>query len=501
MRVAVGTYFVVSNSFSHRPIDLGRMQRATRRGDRALAPHRARRGQIGAIIDLLETNGIEIVALPSIAPGLSGAVTVEAQAWAEAEFSAALAALPKLDGVFLQLHGGGATEDGLDCDGRLCAVIREHIGEHAPIMTVVDGHANISSLWHEAATAIVGVKTNPHYDFYERGTQVARMMVGALEGKVSVASALVQPPLLPALQQQRIAPGWPLDDLVRQGLNYLRADSRVLDVTVIGGWPYADCAHAGLSVMATTNGEQALANDIAGALGEAAWERRFDFRPRTVSVEDAIREAMETDEWPVVIGDIADSGGAATTGDGTAVLRALLELGATGAVVGHLTDREAVQVAAQAGVGSTVALEVGGKLDGRHGPPVAIEGRVRALVDGDFRTSTRFNAGRQRRGLTAVVDCGGVEVILTSRDAHSFEPNTFRSVGIEPSERRILVAKSEMQHRAGLESVGKTFIDVDAPGISTPYLERLPFKYLRRPIFPLDVGMTFAVPADRAGLS
>ena len=85
-----------------------------------------------------------------------------------------------------------------------------------------------------------------------------------------------------------------------------------------------------------------------------------------------------------------------------------------------------------------------------------------------------------------MVDCNGIEVILTSRPGHSFEPNNFRSVGIEPTERIILVAKSEMQHRAGLEGVAKVFIDVDTPGISTPVLSRLPFENLRRPIHPLD---------------
>ena len=70
--------------------------------------------------------------------------------------------------------------------------------------------------------------------------------------------------------------------------------------------------------------------------------------------------------------------------------------------------------------------------------------------------------------------------------SHSFEPNTFRSVGIEPTERRILITKSEMQYRAGMEAVAKTFIDVDVPGISTPVLNRLPYQKIRRPIFPLD---------------
>jgi microcystin degradation protein MlrC len=85
-----------------------------------------------------------------------------------------------------------------------------------------------------------------------------------------------------------------------------------------------------------------------------------------------------------------------------------------------------------------------------------------------------------------LVDCGGTEVILTARPVLVFEANHFRSLGIEPTERKILVCKAELQHRAGFEGIAKKFIDVDAPGLATPELSRLPFKKIRRPVFPLD---------------
>ena len=42
---------------------------------------------------------------------------------------------------------------------------------------------------------------------------------------------------------------------------------------------------------------------------------------------------------------------------------------------------------------------------------------------------------------------------MTSRPVLVFEANHFRSLGIEPTDRKILVCKSEMQHRAGLEAM------------------------------------------------
>jgi microcystin degradation protein MlrC len=137
-------------------------------------------------------------------------------------------------------------------------------------------------------------------------------------------------------------------------------------------------------------------------------------------------------------------------------------------------------------VGKPVTVTVGGKVDRFHGDPVEISGRVRLIHDGIFSASTRFNAGTFHRGPTAVVDCGGTEVILTSRPVLVFEPNHFRSLGIEPTEREILVCKAELQHRAGFEGVAHKFIDVDAPGLATQVLSRLPYSRIRRPVFPLD---------------
>jgi microcystin degradation protein MlrC len=137
-------------------------------------------------------------------------------------------------------------------------------------------------------------------------------------------------------------------------------------------------------------------------------------------------------------------------------------------------------------VGKRVTVTAGGKVDKFHGDPVEIAGRVRAIHDGVFSASTRFNAGTFHRGPTAVVDCGGTEVILTSRPVLVFEPNHFRSLGIEPTERKILVCKAEMQHRAGFDGVARKFIDVDAPGLATQMLARLPYSRIRRPVFPLD---------------
>jgi microcystin degradation protein MlrC len=306
------------------------------------------------------------------------------------------------------------------------------------------------------------------------------------DGLLSPTSFRAQPAMAPALQKLFIAPGWPMEHLMRQAQNLAASDSRILDVSLLEGFFCSEIPETGMSVVVTTDGEPNLAHDIAEQVKEACWAKRQSFHTDMVSVEEAVREAMDTDVGPVILGDLADSGGAGTPGEGTAILAELLKQNAKGAVIGNIADSEAVQQAIQAGIGKTVTLTVGGKADHFHGDPVEISGRVRSIHEGRFTTGTAFISMTFDRGPTVVLDCGRIEVILTTRPVLVFEPNHFRSLGIEPAKRKILACKAEMQHRAGFADIAGKIIDVDTPGLATQILSRLPYEKIRRPVFPLD---------------
>lgn len=486
MRVAVGGYLAVANSFATQRTGLEQFQRSQLAGDALI--DRLGRGDsaIAGFLRGAREEGWSVAPLHYFFPGLAGKNTDEGHQFARETLVNALRKSQPIDGIFLQLHGTSASDNIPDCDGDLLRAIREEVGDRVPIIASLDGHANVSQLMASAATMLIGVKTNPHYDFRAVGQQAARVMAGALDGSLHPAMAWAQPALVAPLQKLYIAPGWPMDHLMRLARNRAAGNDRVLDISILGGFFVSDRRETGPSVVVTTDRTPNLAHDIADEIKEACWARRREFLTDMVPVAEAVREAIATDENPVVLGDLADSGGAGTPGDGTVILAELLQQNARGAVIGNIADPAAVQQAIAAGIGKEVTLTVGGKVDRFHGEPVSISGRVRAIHDGVYTASTRFNSGTYHRGATIVIDCGGTEVILTSRACLVFEPNHFRSLGIEPLKRKILVCKAELQHRAGMATVARTFIDVDAPGLATQELQRLPFKEIRRPVFPLD---------------
>ena len=485
MRVAVGGYLVAVNTFVEQRMGLELFQQSVVAGDALLNAGSGDSAIYGFLGGARERNW-EAVPLQFMFPGVGGKATQDAHEWAKESFLQGLRQAGRVDGVFIQLHGTGAADHLDDCEGDLLAAIRNLVGDTVPIIASLDGHANVTPLMLEQTNMLIGVKTNPHYDFVPVGRTAAQVMAGMFDSSVSPTSFRAQPAMAPALQKLYIAPGWPMEHLMRQAQNLAAGDPRILDVSLLEGFFCSEIPETGMSVVVTTDGEPNLAQDIAEQIKDACWAKRQSFHTDMVSVEEAVREAMDTEHGPVILGDLADSGGAGTPGDGTAILAEFLKQNAKDAVIGNIADPGAVQQALQAGIGKSVTLTVGGKADKFHGDPVEISGRVRSIHEGRFTTGTAFISMTFDRGPTVVLDCGGIEVILTSRPVLVFEPNHFRSLGIEPTQRKILACKAEMQHRAGFVDIAGKMIDVDTPGLATQILSRLPYQKIRRPIFPLD---------------
>jgi microcystin degradation protein MlrC len=228
----------------------------------------------------------------------------------------------------------------------------------------------------------------------------------------------------------------------------------------------------------STHDAQELAASTCRSLADAILSERDAFRAELTDVDQAIAAAIAPERRPVLLVDIADNIGGGTPGDGTVLLDGLLRTGARDAIV-IIADPESVNRCCSAGVGATVKLTVGGKVDGLHGRPVDVEGKVRRLCDGVF-----LNIGQMRdgivddQGLTAVVACGGVTLVLTSKKMMPWNLEQLRSCGIEPTRAGSIVLKSAVAYRAAYLPIAAEVITVDTPGLTSPNLSRFTYRNL-----------------------
>ena len=89
-------------------------------------------------------------------------------------------------------------------------------------------------------------------------------------------------------------------------------------------------------------------------------------------------------------------------------------------------------------------------------------------------------------GPTAVLDTGKVEIVIISRHVEPHDLAAFQAVGIDPASKRYLMLKSRVHWRAGLRGLAGAVVECAGTGVCTSDYAALPFKNVRRPMYPLE---------------
>ena len=488
MRIITGTISHETNVLSTIRTDLEQFnRRLLLRGDEVFDHFRGTRTPIGGLMDGCERQGFELIPTVFASATPSGKITDEAFDALLGEILDGIRDAGPIDGVALHLHGAGVSESHDDIEGHVLSEVRRLVGNR-PLVSTFDLHANHTRLMVDSADVLIGYDTYPHIDGYERGLEAIDVMARLLNGSLRPTKAFSQPPMMPALQAQ-FTGRHPMKALMDRAFE-MEDIGGVETITVAAGFPWSDFEDVGLSIIVTTNDDQGLADRCADELSGLVWGLRRDFLVKPTPVREALKKVKAAEEGPIVLADIGDNPGGGAPCDGTVVLKAVLETGLEGGVFAVMADPGAVEQAASAGVGNEVTLDLGGKIDALHGTAFRVTGVVRLLSDGRFINKGPMGTGAETdMGRTAVLRIGGVDVIVTEKRLQPTDLELYRSLGIEPTEKRFIVVKSSVHYRAAHEPIAKEVIELDTPGLTSPRLAGFGFKKIRRPIFPLDLEM------------
>lgn len=420
----------------------------------------------------------------------TGSITPEALDWiADSLVSGMRAARP--DGVLLDLHGAAAGEQQPDAEAWVLRQLRDALGSSVPMVAVNDAHGNLGFSWLEHLNAVIGYKKIPHTDMHDRGLEAGALLARILSGEIEVAAAMVKPPLMVKSGLMSMSEAAlmlikpPMFWLTRRASDF-EGNPLVLNASVNVGFGDADTPGTGLSVIVHTNREPALARELAQQLAGLAWDLRrgFDTQLVMMAPDAAVERAILTPDWPVILADQGNNTAGGSPGDGTVILAELKRHRWPDAAL-FIRDAEAVARNFEAGVGASVDLEVGGKLEPSNGAAVRITGRVQLLTDG----ASGLDGFGSTSGRVALVKCGETDLILTEFPTRQTSPAHFRRFGVEPKRKRILVVQSAHVFRhewETVEHVPRSIIEVDTPGITSPSARRFSYHNIRRPIYPLD---------------
>jgi microcystin degradation protein MlrC len=484
MRFAIGEFAHETNTFCPGLTEVEAFQRRHwETGAEILANQRGVRTDTGGMIAAAERLGIEIV--PTFATSTEPSATISRRAYETIRDTlfAAIRAAGQLDAICLGLHGAGSAEGIDDVEGTILAELREAVGREIPIVVTLDLHGNTTPAMLEHATALLYCHEYPHVDVYERGEEAVALAAQIVRGEVHPVMHLERLPLM-------IPPSTTVEGPAR-AINELcfawEAKPGMIDCAFTHGFPYSDVPIIATSVLATADGDAALARAAAEDVARRIVETRAEFLSDLPDAEEAIRQALAAKKHPVIVAEVSDNPGGGAPGDGTHLLRALLAADAPETCFGFIADPETARQAHEAGTGATIEVRLGGKWDELHGAPVEATAYVKCLTDGRFRYTTPMGAGRQvDLGQMARLVIGNVDVLVSSVRTQTLDAEVFLLHGIDVRRYRIVGLKSQQHFRAGFDHLAGTTIRCDTPGLTTSDLTQLPFTRLTRPMWPLD---------------
>lgn len=482
-KIAIGGIMHESNTFNSSITDYDEFSITF--GDDMFSVWKDSHHEVGGFIQSLEVHGFSPHPTLMAAATPSGPVSDSAFNTLTNKLIQQLKALPKLDGLLLALHGAMVVESYPDGDGEVLRRLREIYGQSFPIVVTLDHHANVSQQMVELSTALIIYKTNPHIDQRQRGIQAADMMSCILKKEVLPTQFLAKPPMILNILYQNTS-AEPMSSILHSA-NQIENEANVLVANVAAGYPYADVSEIGPSFVVVTNNDSHLAQLYADKLSSMLWNTRDKLTLDLPDAAKAVKQAIHSNEHPVILVEMGDNIGGGSPGDSTIILTELIRQRASGFVV-ILNDPECVQTCIQEGVGKEVSLNVGGKTDKQHGQPVPIQGKVRLIHDGHFIETEPRHGGQKyhNQGLTAVVAVDDSLIVLTSNRQTPFSLQQLLSLGINPVDMRIIVVKAAIAYRAAYEPIAGKIIEVDTPGLTAVNPQHFSYQNVRSPLFPLD---------------
>ncbi len=501
MRVAIVGFYHETNTFA---LEHNDQVDAHLEMGQALIDQAHPRSYIGGFLEGMRSSTVELVPIANVRFVHGGIIHADVYEHYRDLIVGGLRDAPALDGVFYALHGAMVAEGPYtDAEGELLAAARREVPD-VPFVATYDFHGIMTNRECELLASAFPNDTNPHIDSYERGIEAASSMLKILAGESRPVTRVVHIPIIgPNIGQST----WSHDReeeerLPLYQLNLIREEMEripgIINLTIMGGYGYADTPNTCMSIMATAEGDAQLAVSVATDLARRVWELResiLGVRP-IVPVDDGVREALNRSAWPVVLVDLGDDPGSACSADSPAVLESLIRHGASDAVL-TIRDPNVVRAGLSAGIGATLEMEVGAAIDRRFYQPLLVRGTVRLIDDGNYMICGPTHGGWSREvrreawreahvGPRVVLRLDNrIDVIFSNQETGK-DRDFFKSAGTILEEKKIIVVKSNQAHRASFDPIAAGTIQLASPGASTVDYSSLPYRDIPRPLWPID---------------
>lgn len=397
-----------------------------------------------------------------------------------------------VEAIYLVLHGAMVSERDDDVEAEVVAWIRTLPGaSELPIYAVLDLHGNISERFTAQMQGFLAYRKNPHNDAAEAAERVADLMLDARASGKRHRVAWRGTNLLwsPSGTSTALEPMTGLESIARQSERL----PGIAGVNIFAGYSYADMPNTGVSfsVVAEVDCPEERIEAIFERLTAHAQQHREAGHPRGDTAAFFLAAYRSAENGGLIVAEPSDNIGAGAPGDGTGLLRFFLDEGIENCGV-IINDPEAVARLQKEKPGADVTLFVGGRGSSFDPGPVELSGRYVRSLEGSFdledpRSHLASMCGlRIHMGACAVFETKGITLLLTSLKTPPFDLGQWRVAGIDPKRFQVIGVKAAVAHRQVYDRIASAHFTLDTPGPCQLDLRGVPYRRIRRPVFPLD---------------
>jgi len=414
--------------------------------------------------------GVETVPLTSSLAVPSGPLTLETFEWLVDGLARSVAAAGPMDGIYLALHGSMEVAGLMEApEAVIIRRVREAAGRPLKVAVSLDLHANLSAGIVDGSDVLVAYRTNPHWDLAPTGFRAGNRLIRTLRAEVNPVHAWRKLPMV-------LGGGMTIDFLapMRSVFSRMRAledDERVLSASLFMVHPYTSAENLGWAVHVTTNGDAALADQLADQLADWAWAVRREPMPPMRTVDEGLEEAQHN-VWrklgPVTLVDVDDIVGAGAPGGNTHVIQALMRNDHGLRVYVPLHDPAAVQATWECAVGTAVNVQLRGT-PGYGQPEVTLQATIGA--------KETTPSGRVVR-----LDCGPWHAAITEFPPLPIHPSFWSKLGLNARKADVIVQKNFFHYRMFYAATSFSHIPVVSAGATS--FERIRSRDFPLPVFP-----------------
>jgi microcystin degradation protein MlrC len=408
----------------------------------------------------------------------SGTTTRHAYETLRDELLADLKAAMPVHIVLLGLHGAMVADGYDDCEGDLLARARQIVGPGVVIGAELDPHHHLTKAMVDSADILVSYKEYPHTDVLERALELVDLCEGIAARRITPTVAVADCEMSVIVHTSR-NPARAFVDRIQS----LEGKNGVLSISITHSFPWGDVPDMGTRVFVYTDNDVAGAEKLARQLADELIAMRDQLSPAYPDVDSSLDQALAFDGGPVVISDGADNPGGGAASDSTFFLRRMVERGVGNAALGPLWDPVAVRIAFDAGEGARLPLRLGGKISPLSGDPIDLQCAVKKLVPQHMQTG--LSNTPTPMGDCALVEAHGIEIALVTLRNQAIGTDLFTGLGCDLGAKKIIVVKSSQHFHASFSKVAKHVIYAAAPGSVANDINTLPYRKVRRPLWPL----------------